>query len=204
MKKSVFCILLALFVSLFTVAAAESTNCCACCSGAKSAAEDDTTPTAYVPKYTDADYTQEVVLGDFRLFLPSVFETDDDDLSYLEFRPSNEDTHSSIIFTLWSVKHSELPFDGITSRDELLAHYNALIAIDPGYTIIQADECYGLMETYQSNYGCTVSLDITNIKDDVFIAIRSDTLDEALELAQGIIDHAVAKEIPLDELEQGL
>ena len=202
MKKSVFCILLALFVSLFAVAAAESTNCCACCSGAKSAVEDDTTPTAYVPKYTDADYTQEVVIGDFRLFLPSIFETDDDDLSYLEFRPSNEDIHSSIILTLWSIKHSEPFFDGMTSQDELLAHFNALIAIDPGYTIIRADKCYGLMETYQDDDNCTLLLNITNIKDAVVVVIRSESLDEALELAQGIIDHAVAKEIPLEELEQ--
>ena len=164
--------------------------------------EELNTPTAYIPKYTDADYTQEIVYGDFHLFLPSSFESSND----IVFSLHNGDKYPQIMFlfsdTLPYDEADIAPFyEGMTSQDELRAYYEMLIDIFPEYTLIQADECYGLMESYQSDDHYTVSLDIVNLKDSIIVDIMSDSSDEALELAQGIIDHAVAKEIPLEELQ---
>ena len=201
MKKSVFCVLFALLISLLTVAVAENAKCCACCSATGSTA--DSASTAYIPKYDDADYTLEVVYDGFHLFLPSSFEKTMESTEGVDgklFQPVSGAQMPQIL-----IGFSDQPIKPLTdtellqlSHDELRERFEMLIANIPEYSVIQVDECLGVMRREQSN----VSFTITNRKSTIYATVYFDLLDEALELAQGIIDHAVAKEIPLEELAQ--
>ena len=202
MKKSIFCVLLALLALISSVAFAENAGCCACCSAAGSTSADSAS-TAYIPKYDDTDYTLEVVYDGFRLFLPSSFENTMEGTEEVDaklFQPASGDRTPRILIGFF-----DQPIEPLTdtellqlSHDELRERFEMLIANIPESSVIQVDECLGVMRREESN----VSFTITNRKSSIYAAVYSDSLDEAIELLQGIIDHAVAKAIPLDELEQ--
>lgn len=186
MKKPVLCALLALLTLISAAAVAENANCCACCSAAVGASQND-----------DTDYEQEIVVNDFHIFFPLSFEA----YQVQRFKPSNGNEYPLIMIN---------PLDGIgpssnafySTQDELHKAYEAYIDGSHDYSIIQIDECLGLRYLERSADLYFVTLYATNRRNFITIDIISDSLDEALELAQGIIDHAVAKEVPLQELEQ--
>ena len=204
MKKLVLCVLLVLLTLFVSVAVAENDNCCVCCTAAGSTSADSAS-TAYVPKYDDSDYTLEVIYDGFRLFLPSSFEKTMETTKGTDgklFQPASGAQRPEIL-----IGFIDKPIEPLTdtellqlSHDELRERFEMLIANIPEYSVIQVDECLGVMRREQSN----VSFTITNRKNTIYATVYSDLLDESLELLQGIIDHAVAKEIPLDELEQDL
>ena len=204
MKRFVLCILLALLTLISSAAFAENANCRACCSAACSTS--DSASTAYVPKYDDADYTLEVDQYDFKFFLPSTFEAD----------PVSPDHYRSVYgsqypYIIIEPDPNEAYFPGnkfYTDREWLRRHLVLSTLNSSDSEVIHMDECLGYMyvdqriNIYNDNVIYWATIKATNRKDICVVTVISDTLDEALDLAHAIINHAVAKEIPLDELDQ--
>ena len=205
MKKSVFCVLLALLVSLFSGAYAENAGCCACCSAAGCTATSDTPAdsarTVRPSKYDLEGFTTEVDQCDFKFFLPASFE------SNLDFPGSYRSKYSS--FYPYVRIESEprlalLPVDAFYADREQLRHsLDVYTVYHSDYEVIQMDECLGLMQFWQSkdSDACFAMISVTNRKDICDVTVISDSRDETLELAYAIIDHAIAKEFPLEEVE---
>ena len=208
MKKRVFCVLFALLISLLTVAIAENANCCACCSATDCASAasspSDSEPTARPSRYDIEGFTPKVDQDGFTFFLPSSFEADVDSpddyrSTYLtSFYPYVTIEFNSVIPLFPDDPHYD-------DRDQFRHRLEQYALYTPEFEFIQMDESLGLMYYHQSPYGdkpYLVSVDLTNRKNTCNLTVTSNFLGEALELAYAIIDHSVAKEIPLEELAQ--
>ena len=180
MKERVFCVFLALFFSLFAVACAEDTS------------------VARSTKYDAEGFTLEVDQYDFKFFLPASFEPDPD--SPGEYKPTDGSWFPSI--QIVSTPHVAVPLEReYTNREQLLSFLEGFASSLSNCRVIQMDECLGLMHYGKPDRIAAVIVNATNRKNTCEVIVFSTSLDEALELAQGIIDHAVAKEIPLEELD---
>ena len=150
------------------------------------------------PKYDDADYTQEIVFHDFHLFLPSSLGSIEEDALHFFY-----DSDSSLWLSFF-VKNDAEPQRAAfySAQDELLEQLREGVANNPNRSIVQMDECLGYLDEMPYEDGYLVDVCVSNRKNLLRFITYSDSLDEALELAHGILSHAVAKEIPLEELEQ--
>ena len=155
-------------------------------------------------QYDDMDFTLEVDQYDFKFFLPSTFEVAS--FSSESYTPTNSSFYPYVSIEP-EVSSTFLHVDAFyTDREELRASIERIASYDPSCEIIEMDECLGIIYFWESTSSdsCFAVINVTNRKDICDVTVVSDSLDDALELAHAIIDHAVAKEIPLDELEQDL
>ena len=204
MKRFVLCILLVLLTLIFSIAAAENHNCCACCSANECTVTSDTPAdsarTARPSKFDLEGFTTEVDQLDFKFFLPSSFEA-------LSYSPERYRSTYSSRYPYVRIEPEPLvaylPVHVFyTDREQLRSSLDLYALYHSEYEVIQMDECLGLLHFFQSDDFSQVSINVTNRREICNVFVVSDSLDDALELAHAIIDHAVAKEIPLDELEQ--
>ena len=145
--------------------------------------------------------TVEVEYPGFQLFLPSSFKSRTGAIYYT----CDEDGLMNILPTI-SISYYDEPEVReeafYTDQTEMRKRLEQIMVKDLGDQLIQMDECLGLMSYSKTGSSYHVYVTVTNRKAILELTVESNSLDEALELAQGIIDHAVAKEIPVEELEQ--
>ena len=172
MKKIVFLILLALCVMFFSNVAAEY------------------------------EYTQEVVKGEFHVFLPSCFKGYGDALFIDLNHPSS--IYPSVYFPTVMITFSdevdsyyEIFYSNSGECIDILKQFTHFEDVQYDYEIVRVGDCAGIMTFRPEENAFTIKIQTSNRKRMLGITITAETREDALSLANGILEHIAAPEMPL-------
>ena len=197
MKKLVLIAVLALCLALTSAAHAEGASCCCCCRSAQEAAslpeEDAVSATPDEPDVQD-DYTLEVVHEDYHVFLPSYFEPKNERNREFIVPGGSENLKINVIVD--NPFFAYIPAGYVTDqqRDRILKR----LAYREDYEPVQIGECLGALVYVDDPSRHEAQLYCTNRKNKLFIFITADSREEVESLVQGILEHIVAPEMPLE------
>ena len=209
MKRRFFCFLLMLCMTLPCIALAGDSCCCCCRDDNVCAQNAGGESPAAAPRY---DYTQEITIRDYRIFVPSTFRcgSQDDENANLHSTSSNASISMGIsterpeFLSLWDMELNEtIELDEIPAYLEAAAKESVTDYImDYDYDIVQADECpasiiYSSSATTEIYYAYIM---IYNRKEPMTMLLLDNDPDALYELARGLLEHIVAPLFPLDAL----
>ena len=174
MKKAILCILFALCIALSSMAAAEY------------------------------EYTQEVVKGEFHVFLPSCF----DGYGGVLFTDLNHPSSINPSLYLPSVmitfsdetlpeNYYEISYSNSGECIDVLKQFTYFEDVQYDYEIVRVGDCAGIMTFTAEKNVYVIRISTSNREMMLGIRIAAETREDALSLANGILEHIVAPEMPL-------
>ena len=204
MKKSFLCALLALLLVLSCTvcapAALAENACPSDCACTQTEARTRSRFELELPKYS---FTQELVYGDFHIFIPSLFEKDEsEDLGFDTFSNNLNGSYKIQLRIACDDSYPEVreyldPYYGDSQKHLLDLQQFAISYI---FRLVQVDECVGLLLVDEFGGKYSASFAVANRKNTLFLDITARDEEETYELLDGILEHIVAPEIPLEEV----
>ena len=205
MKKAFLCALLALLLVMscaVCMPAVLAENACPCACGVVSdvvtvdsdEADDPLSPfilTLPEPEPEEEppiEYTQEVVVGDYRVFIPSACRTRGNPSDRVFYSLDDPDVAIFIDIDEFRSSYARIDYTDIDDCREALYY----ISYYSDYIPVRVDECIGALVPSQIDSYFHTDLYVSNRKQVLNIDILTDTEDVGRELMAGILEHIVA------------